>query len=219
MASLIELGQIVSLAEAAAAFERCVAAREFFDPEPLRIWADRIRVDEPGGTALMLPAGTVIPGDLELDYGNDDIEAHRIGSIVALGDLTVDGRLLNLDADGGPFLLVGGTLKTKEILKGGAAVVVLGGLSAEGTIFCDYCHGSMQVCGDVSAPLLLLNDHEIAVTGAIHGRTVSNETCELRDVLVPEVFFDPDDDEDEWPEGGLIAERLLAGLPVIRDGC
>jgi hypothetical protein len=216
--SLIDAGHIASLADAAAAFERSVEARNLFDPEPLRVWAERILVDEPGGSALILPAGTVISGDLELDYDNADVEAHRIGTILALGDLTIEGRLLNLDADGGPFLLVGGSLTAKDILKGGAALVVLGSLTAEGTIFCDYCHGSMQICGDVAAPLLLLNDHEITVTGAVLGRTVSSETCVLRDVLVPEVFYDPEDDEDEWPEGGLVAERLLAGLPLIREG-
>ena len=218
MVSLIALGHLTDLAEAAGAFEACVAARKFYDPEPLRIWAERIRVDEPGGKALILPAGTVVPDDFELDYDNAEVEAHRIGSIIALGDLTIQGRLINLNSDGGPFLLIGGTLKAEEILKAGAAVVVLGHIETSGTIFCDYCHGTMQICGDVTAPLVILNDHELAVSGTVHGRVLSSETCELRDVLVPEVFFDPDDDDDEWPEGGLIAERLLAGLPVLRDG-
>jgi hypothetical protein len=219
MASLLELGRLTTLAEASAEFERLVTERNLFDPKPFRAWADHIRVDEPGGTALILPAGAAVTGDLDLDYDNPDIETHRIGSILALGDITIGGRLLNLDGDGGPFLLTGGNLKAHEIIKGGASIVTLGSITCDGTLFCNYNHGTMQVCGDVSAPLVLLNDHEILVTGTIHGRTVSSETCELRDVLVPEVFFDPDDDEDEWPEGGLIVERLLAGLPVIKPGC
>ncbi len=40
----------------------------------------------------------------------------------------------------------------------------------------------------------------------------------MRTLLVPDVFEDPDDPEDEWPEGDLIRERLLAGLPVLRSG-
>jgi hypothetical protein len=218
MASLLALGRIASISEAADEFERCVLSRNLFDPEPFRVWADRIKVDEPGGTALILPAGTTVAGDVELDYDNEEVETHRIGTIVALGDFTIDGRLLNIDSDGGPFLLAAGNLYAKDIIKGGASIVVLGSLTSDGAIFCDYNHGTLQVCGNLTAPLLLLNDHEIQVSGTVNSRTVSNETCTLREVLVPEVFFDPDDDEDEWPEGGLIAERLLAGLPVIQDG-
>lgn len=219
MASLLDLGRLATIAEAAAEFERLVALRNLFDPKPFAAWADHIRVDEPGGTALILPAGTIVPGDLELDYDNPDVETHRIGSILALGDITIEGRLLNLDGDGGPFLLTGGNLKAHEIIKGGASIVTLGSVTSDGPLFCNYSHGTMQICGDVHAPLVLLNDHEILVTGTINGRTVSSDTCSLRDVLVPEVFFDPDDEDDEWPEGGLIVERLLAGLAVLKPGC
>jgi hypothetical protein len=40
----------------------------------------------------------------------------------------------------------------------------------------------------------------------------------MRSLLVPDVFEDPDDSTNEWPEGDLIRDRLLAGQPVLKPG-
>jgi hypothetical protein len=215
MRSLLELGRLESLETAVAEFETCITARKFFEPEVYAAWGRRILVDHPTKQALILPAGTIIDTDLILDFTEDDADGAVIGTILALGDLEVRGRLINESTESGAFLLVGGDFKAAQLIKGAASVIVLGALVSD-TVFCDYCGGALVTGGDITTPLLISNDHDVTVGGTLHGLLISSEQGNMRDVLVAEVFADPEDPDDEWPDGALICERMDAGLPLLK---
>ncbi len=54
--------------------------------------------------------------------------------------------------------------------------------------------------------------------GDVKATVASDDLGNMRALLVADVFEDPDDASNEWPEGDLIRERLLAGLPVFQPG-
>ncbi len=216
MQALIAKGRIVSLEIAAQEFAACIAAKNFFDPEPFSAWCRRILVDHPLKQALILPAGTIISGDLNLDSETDDTGDVSIGAIVALGNVEITGRVTNESHDGGVFLLIAGDLQTDGLFKGAGSVVVLGSIVSKGAIFCDYCHGTLMTGGNVTAPAVISNDHEIFISGTLSGPLISSDLDNMRDRLVPDVFADPDDASDEWPDGDLIRARLAEGLPVLK---
>ncbi|MEQ1578569.1 MAG: hypothetical protein ABL894_13070 [Hyphomicrobium sp.] len=217
MRSLLELGRLESLETAASAFSQCIEARNFFDPEAYTAWCRRILVDHPAKRALILPPGTVVDGDLFLDGETDDPTLNLIATILALGNLTITGRIINDSNDTGDFLLVGGNLQTYELIKGAASIVVLGSLTAESCVFCDFCAGALVTGGDVITPLLVSNDHDLTIGGTLSGQLVSSDLGNMREALVGEVFADPDDPEDEWPDGTHMRERLLSGLPLLKQ--
>lgn len=218
MQSLVELGRLESLEVAAEEFAACISARNFFDPEPFNAWCRFILIDHPAKKALILPPGTVIEGDLLLDAGTDSSVENSISTVLALGDLTIKGRVLNASSESGDFLLVGGNLQTDTLIKGAANVVVLGELSASTAVFCDFCGGALMTGGDLKCPVIVSNDHELAIGGAVAGLLVSGELGNMREMLVADLFADPDDPEDEWPDSELIRERLDAGLPLLKSG-
>jgi hypothetical protein len=216
MRSLLELGRLESLETAATAFAERIEARQFFKPEAFNAWCRRILVDHPAKQALILPPGTLLDGDLYLDGEADDPATRSIGTILALGDLTITGRIFNESTETGDFLLVGGNLHTFELIKGAASIVVLGSLTSAVTVFCDYCAGALVTGGDLNTPLLISNDHDLNIGGSLNGQLINSELGNMREALVPEVFADPDDMSDEWPDGALIRERLAAGLPLLK---
>ncbi len=216
MRSLLELGRLDSLEAAAAAFTAAIEQRNFFDPANYKTWCQRILVDHPQKQALILPPDAVLDGDLYLDGDADDAVTASISTILALGNLTITGRIYNESSEDGDFLLVGGHLQTFELIKGAANIVVLGALTATTTVFCDFCPGALVTGGDVTTPLLLSNDHDVRIGGQLNGHSVTEEDAIMRDVLVPEVFADPGDLADEWPDSALVRAHLAAGLPVLK---
>jgi hypothetical protein len=216
MASLNSSGRLVELATAAAEFEALVGARNFFDKGPFQTWAELLRLGEPGGQALILPDSHNVSDDLILDLDDADLDAQSIRAILALGNLTVGGAIANLDAEDGPLLLVGGDLRARDVIKRGAAIVVLGDLSVSGTLFCDYSAAPLMTGGGVSSALIVLNDFELMAGGTVSGQLISSETSAFREVLRADVFADPDDPSDEWPDGALVADRILAGAALLK---
>ncbi len=142
----------------------------------------------------------------------------RIGTIAALGDLEVKGRIVNEDSEGGPYFFADGSVAARQIVLGGASFVVLGSVESAGVVFCDYNHGPVLIGGDLVAPAVITNDLGVDVAGSISGPVIGDDEGNMRDLLVPDVFEDPDDPDDQWPIGEIIRERLAAGLPVLKNG-
>ena len=225
MRSLLELGHLESLESAAQSFASCIEARKFFEPEAFAMWCRRILVDHPSKQALILPPGTVVEGDLfldgdaglSLDGEPDDPALASVATILALGSLTIHGSVINVSTDNGDFLLVGGDLHTHAVIKGAASIVVLGTLTSQSAIFCDYCAGALVTGGDVTAPLVISNDHDLTIGGTLNGLLISSELGNMRASLVADVFADPNDPDDEWPDGALVRAQIDAGLPLLRS--
>ena len=215
MPSLIELGTLTGLAELSAELRRRIEARGFESPRAFLSVAEQILVDHPASRALVLTGSVVLDGDLNLDDGG--LLEHAIATVAVLGDLDVRGRIVNEDSDGGPFFIVDGNITAQEILKGGSSIAVLGSVTSHGVIFCDYNHGRFLAGGNVTAPVIVTNNQIIEAGGRIDGLLIGDEQGNMRELLVADVFEDPGDLEDEWPDGELIRERLAAGLPILKE--
>jgi hypothetical protein len=113
---------------------------------------------------------------------------------------------------------VGGSLEAGELIKAASGIVVIGSVVVGGLIVCDGDNGALLVGGNLSARALIDCDHEILVAGEVNATVASDDLGNMRSLLVAEVFEDPDDATNEWPEGDLIRDRLLAGLPVLKPG-
>lgn len=214
MTTLIALGQLMPLDELARELTHRIEAKGLGPPRSFVRLAEQILVDHPESKGLVLPGNTVLPGDVDLDY--DTLLESGITAVAVLGDFSVQGRLLNAGSDGGPFLFVDGDLTAGQIEKGGANFIVLGSVSCRGILFCDYNPGVLLAGGDISAMALITCDQEVYAGGEIKGPVVSDEMGNMREMLVPEVFEDPDDPEDEFADGALVRARLEAGLPILK---
>jgi hypothetical protein len=216
MHPFVRLGTFTDLAELAQELKRRMAARGLDATRSFPSFAEQILCDHPERRALVLPAGTVIDGDVRLDF--EGLGEHRVTTVAVLGDLEVRGRLINADGEGGPFLFVDGDLRAGEIEKGGASFIVLGSVVCDGLVFCDRDNGVFLVGGDLAARAIISCDQDIIVSGAIRGPLVSTELGNMRDALVPEVFIDPADPQDEFADGSLIRQRIAAGQRVLKAG-
>jgi len=214
MSSLLSLGRIMPLDELSAELKRRIEARGLGPPRLFSKWAEQILVDHPECKGLVLDGDQRIADNVEIDY--QGLLDHGVATVAVLGNLDIEGRLINADSDGGPFLFVDGNLTAQQIEKGGAGFIVLGSVACAGIVFCDYNHGAFLVGSDLSAEAIITCDQELHAGGEIKGRIVSEELGNMREMLVAEVFDDPDDPGDEFADGSLIRQRLAAGLPVLR---
>lgn len=217
MNRLEDLGQRVPLDQIVRDLESRLTGLSLEGCGPFSEWLEQVLVDFPEKQGLVLPQGTIIEDDLILEA---DVEPFNggVACIVALGDLAVTGRVFNADAEDGPSLLVAGNLKAADLIKAASPVVVLGSLTVDRLVVCDGDNGALLVGGTLSAQALIDCDHEILVIGDVRATVASDDLGNMRSLLVSEVFEDPEDESDEWPEGHLIRERLLAGLPVFKTG-
>lgn len=217
MTTLENLGTPAALDDVVRDFGRRIAAADLGGCGPFLDWVEQILVDHPEKKALVLAPGTLIEDDLILE---GDAEPFTLGfsCIIATGDLTVTGRIYNSDVESGPSLFVAGRLKAGEIIKAASAILVLGSVDVEGLTVCDGDNGAFLVGGDLNARGLIDCDHEILIAGDVKATVASDDLGNMRALLVAEVFEDPDDASNEWPEGDLIRDRLLAGLPVFQTG-
>ncbi len=214
MSLLTKLGTEMPLDALSAELKRRIEARGLGPPRSFVKWAEQILVDHPERKALVLPAGVKIEGSVKLD--GDDLVEQGIATVAVLGDLDITGRLINDDSEGGPFLFVDGDLRVSEIVKGGANIIVLGSVTCRGFLICNSSIGAFLAAGDLSASAIVLCDQDLHAGGTITGAIISEELGNMRASLVPEVFAEPDDLEDEFADGDLIRERLEAGLPILK---
>lgn len=161
-------------------------------------------------------------------------DAFEIAGIAVIGNLRIGGSVLNINTDGGPFLVVTGSLTARSIASGGATITVHGDADiAEAVVSC-YNHGELWLKGGVRTTLWLQDDHmmsagklEALVTfdareeldhedyeevirtmpdGSEQYVDVQNVPEVLRALVVPEVVAY----RDLW-------ERVCAGQPILTD--
>ncbi|MCB1483529.1 MAG: hypothetical protein KDJ17_01400 [Hyphomicrobiaceae bacterium] len=214
MNPLVALGQLMPLDELARELKHRIAARGLGPPRAFERLADQILVDHPDSKALVLSASTTLPSDVSIDY--EGLAEHGIATVAVLGDFSVQGRLINADSEGGPYFFVDGDLTAGEIVKGGAGFVILGSVTCRGILFCDYNHGTFLVGKDLSAAAIITCDSDLHAGGDIKGPIISDELGNMREMLVPEVFEDPDDPQDDFVDADLVRARLEAGQPVLK---
>lgn len=166
-----------------------------------------------GRKALRLPAGTVVTGDLQLDPTGPTLGQLGLCAVLAEGDLTVEGDVLNLDWNDGRTLLVLGRLRAANVVKAGATLLVTGDLECRGVVLGIYNDGMARVSGRLKAEAFITLDNDFSVTGAIDALRI--DESEGHAFLVPEVLRTGDDGERELDWDALIA-RATRHEPLVR---
>lgn len=98
---------------------------------------------------------TCISGDFELDNYDGDEAAGFVFS----NDLNVEGSITQMEGDYGPYLAVCGTLKARNIDKGGSYIEIMGNCEIDGLIYGYYNHGVLKVHGTTCAEYIINDDH------------------------------------------------------------
>ncbi len=168
---------------------------------------------------LELPNGTVIDGGLKLDFDASNYQGQTFRGIVVLGDLDITGDILAEDCDAGPFLVVCGRLRVRNIIKGGAPIIVGGRVTAEGIIFCFYNnHGCLRAYGGLKAQGLLVDDQQTDIKEPIEVRAMALDSEGLARVLVEDLLAE-DEDGQILPMDDVsdeIISRMKSDKPVLR---
>ncbi|TYP73337.1 hypothetical protein [Paenibacillus methanolicus] len=82
-----------------------------------------------------------------------------IHGLVVLGDLTIEGNVLNTNMDSGPLLLVQGNVIARNILAGGSEIFINGDAHIREAVYGYYNHGSIEIAGTLHAGLIVMDDH------------------------------------------------------------
>ena len=163
-----------------------------------------------------------VAGDFILDHTADGDEG--ADGLIVEGDLVIDGALVNRDSDNGPCLVVTGNVRAKNVIAGGAEIVILGELIVENVIFGFYNHGSITVHGATKARAIITEYHAFDLRGPVDGVTVSgrgNITAadtyrSYAPVLIPDILA-PGNPEGGYPDWDRTADAILAGKSILRE--
>lgn len=161
---------------------------------------------------LVLPEGTTLAGDLELDFNAEWVSAKRLAGVVCDGDLTICGDLYNRTLSFGPLLFVRGDLRINNLIKAGAPVVVLGNVYANGIVVGEYNDGVLRIAGSLRARAYFLFDHDGYVRQQVEGPSFSSDDDIWREILVDDVF---ENEREDIPDVNLLWQRSRAGATVL----
>jgi hypothetical protein len=166
---------------------------------------------------LVADGDIAIDGDLRLDYNDDDWATdaidwrkelniaddenlknnYGIRGVIVTGNLTVNGSIVNSDMNDGAFLLVMGNVTAHNLVAGGAHMVIKGNANARDVAYGHYNDGSIQINGDLSAPIFINEDHDFGFNA-------------LKNNQFKYDFNDDDSDEDD--DGNPIIPSKLRAL-------
>lgn len=173
-------------------------------------------VPSSGTPQMLLVKGDVhLAGSLFWDDGADArmADGKSVDVLLVSGDLELDGDLINREGDYGPGLLVLGSVRARNVIHGGAVWVISGDLCATGCVIGHYNHGQLHIGGQLSAALLVSDDHDLQVAGACLALNADSAVREHR--VVAEVL----DYRNDVVQISLhtLLDRLVAELPVLRE--
>lgn len=157
---------------------------------------------------LVLPGGTTLEGDLELDFTAAWITANRLAGLSCDGDLTIVGDVINKTRSFGPLMFVQGNLRVNNLIKAGAPVVVLGNVDASGIVVGDYNDGVLRIAGNLQTSGYFLFDHDGYVRQQVQGPSFSSDDDIWREILVDDVF---ENEREDTPDVNLLWQQSRSG--------
>ena len=99
-----------------------------------------------------------------------------------------EGEVLVYEGDFGPFLIVAGGVKAKNIIAGGSEIYISGDVEVENVIYGHYNHGILDISsGNVKTKVLINDDHDLRV------RDVDGIVIDLSNHMMKGTDFDCDD--------------------------
>jgi len=176
-------------------------------------------VDGCGNAPFVHVAGDLnVAGDLALDWDAPPWNEGKRCGLVVEGNLDVEGRLTNFNMNGGPVLVVLGSVRADDAVQGGASWLIRDDFEVTKTFLGYYNDGHVYVGGDLTASAVINMDHSMDVTGRINGTFVDLENGHA--FLVNDLLIDGDPDEVDWDlawERAKRNETLLRASPAGVD--
>lgn len=169
---------------------------------------------------LLLPAGTVIDGDLPLDGPEAALGDSPYRAVVAEGALTVTGDILNDGGEAGPFLVALGPLKVRSIVQSSMTLIATGPITAADRISCELSYGSLRAYGGLRARELVIGDERLDVAGSTDAWKLVLMDVEAAELLLPDLFHGTccDAAESAADLGRMLGARLAACAPLAQNG-
>ncbi|MBX9666035.1 MAG: hypothetical protein K2X93_00395 [Candidatus Obscuribacterales bacterium] len=163
---------------------------------------------------LVLPGGTTLAGDLELDFDAEWIAAKRLAGLACDGDLTISGDLFNRNLSFGPLFFVRGDLRVHNLIKAGAPMMVLGNVHASGIVIGEYNDGVLRIAGNLETQAYFLFDHDGYVRNKVEGASFSSDDDDgrWREILVDDVF---ENDREDAPDVNRLWKLSRCGMTVL----
>ncbi|RUS67476.1 hypothetical protein CUZ56_01423 [Saezia sanguinis] len=100
---------------------------------------------------------------LQSNAASQNIRLNDIDGIVITADLHVTESILNTNADGGPFLIVMGNCRARNIVSGGASIIIKKDASISDAVYGFYNHGELDIWGRLITTILINEDHAISI--------------------------------------------------------
>lgn len=117
-----------------------------------------------------------------------------IAALIVLGNLYINGSVVNEDGDSGPALFVKGNLQAHNLVGGGSCININGD-AIIGECACGYYNdGILAIQGQLKTTLFINDDHHFEVEGDLHAVAAFSTVAERRsedkngDYLVPPAF-------------------------------
>lgn len=178
-----------------------------------------------------------IEGDLRLDFDAGwaaDDQAWRkllnvsgpvgaqgsVPGVIVIGDLSVDGSIINASLESGVFVYVTGDVTCTNLVAGGAHIVIGGALHAKNAVYAHYNDGSLKIGGDLSCRYFVSEDHMVSHDNVTADYYYNSHSYEIPEDVLPL--------EDEKTGSALIPPRLTRLLDppapklfdqLLRDLC
>lgn len=141
------------------------------------------------------------------DYSLDDFK--QTTGLIVDGDLIVDGSVINKLMEGGPFLFVTGNIKARNLIGGGAEIVIKKDALIEEFIWGHYNDGILSIRGDANCPIIVCDDHDLSIYG--------DDKSELNIDIFDGEFFDEDLDEDQRPIPDIVSKHVVSELNLWEE--
>ncbi|WP_426445375.1 hypothetical protein ACP26L_18890 [Paenibacillus sp. S-38] len=129
----------------------------------------------------------------------------ELNGLVVLGDLTIEGNVLNTNMDSGPLLLVQGNVTARNILSGGSEIYINGDAHIRDAVYGYYNHGSIEIVGNLYAGLIVMDDHMYNI--------------KIENMQVPAQYLDADftDGSDDLKELNHILRQEINSLRDLKN--
>lgn len=165
----------------------------------------------------------IYEGDTVLNESLDLYDLYSEQNIIGIivnGNLTVQGSIIDFELDTfSCFLQVNGSLTCTKLAAGVAEILVSGDVHVAEVLVAFYNHGRVEIAGDVNGPLLIVDDHGIAIKGKINAATYCRgwhiagaDFTDWHDILLPAVASELLD------EDGYLFAGDVRFLKMLQEG-
>ncbi|WPV65889.1 hypothetical protein [Chitinophaga sp. LS1] len=154
---------------------------------------------------FLLYNGTTVLESLDLDVPD-------YFGIIVIGDLIVNGNIMNEETDGACSLIVLGNLKAKNVIVGGQLIYVTGYVAVKELLMGIYNHGEFNSQSYVWAPIVVADDYRFHFSDFARVKVLDFNDDDDKDII-KEKLIDELFDQEDW---FLYYTTVKEGIPLLK---